>query len=104
MYYRILNGIAESAQIDVNGFDGVWAAAEEGFGEELFENLEELKSIDPKTEIAVISSRVGIKLKVKLLEQAKKENLKKKFERLGHKLNLKIKIHDNLHCITCFRP
>jgi len=32
MYYRIINGIAESAQIDVNGFDGVWAAAEDGFG------------------------------------------------------------------------
>ncbi len=33
MYYRIINGIAESKQLDINGFDGVWAAAEEGFGE-----------------------------------------------------------------------
>ena len=32
MYYRIKNGIAESKQSDINGFDGVWAAEEEGFG------------------------------------------------------------------------
>lgn len=32
MYYRIINGIAESKQSDINGFDGVWAAAEDGFG------------------------------------------------------------------------
>jgi hypothetical protein len=32
MYYRIKNGVAESAQIDINGFSGVWAAEEEGFG------------------------------------------------------------------------
>ena len=31
MYYRIKNGVAESAQIDINGFSGVWAAAEDGF-------------------------------------------------------------------------
>jgi hypothetical protein len=31
MYYRIKNGIAESKQIDINGFSGVWAAEEEGF-------------------------------------------------------------------------
>ena len=33
MYYRITNGIAESKQLDINGFDGVWAAEEDGFGE-----------------------------------------------------------------------
>tara|TARA_R110000823_G_scaffold261484_1_gene382282 strand:+ start:2145 stop:2468 length:324 start_codon:yes stop_codon:yes gene_type:complete len=33
MYYRIINGIAESKQADINGFDGLWAATEEGFGE-----------------------------------------------------------------------
>ena len=32
MYYRIKNGIAESKQSDINGFSGVWAAEEEGFG------------------------------------------------------------------------
>ena len=32
MYYRIKNGIAESKQEDINGFDGVWTAEEEGFG------------------------------------------------------------------------
>ena len=32
MYYRIINGIAESKQSDINGFDGVWAAEEDGFG------------------------------------------------------------------------
>jgi hypothetical protein len=32
MYYRIINGIAESKQSDINGFSGVWAAEEEGFG------------------------------------------------------------------------
>ena len=31
MYYRIINGIAESKQLDINGFDGVWAAEEDGF-------------------------------------------------------------------------
>ena len=31
MYYRIINGIAESKQSDINGFDGVWAAAQDGF-------------------------------------------------------------------------
>jgi hypothetical protein len=31
MYYRIKNGVAESAQRDINGFSGVWAAAEDGF-------------------------------------------------------------------------
>ncbi len=33
MYYRIKNGIAKSKQADINGFDGVWAAEEEGFGD-----------------------------------------------------------------------
>ena len=33
MYYRIINGIAESKQSDINGFDGLWAATEEGFEE-----------------------------------------------------------------------
>tara|TARA_R110002167_G_scaffold265474_1_gene472215 strand:+ start:619 stop:942 length:324 start_codon:yes stop_codon:yes gene_type:complete len=33
MYYRIKNGIAESKQLDINGFPGIWAAAEEGFVE-----------------------------------------------------------------------
>jgi hypothetical protein len=33
MYYRIKNGIAESKQADINGFPGIWAAAEEGFEE-----------------------------------------------------------------------
>ena len=33
MYYRIINGIAESKQADINGFPGIWAAAEEGFEE-----------------------------------------------------------------------
>ena len=32
MYYRIINGIADSKQLDINGFDGVWAAEEDGFG------------------------------------------------------------------------
>jgi len=32
MYYRIKNGIAESKQVDINGFSGVWALEEEGFG------------------------------------------------------------------------
>ena len=32
MYYRIINGIAESKQLDINGFDGVWAAEQDGFG------------------------------------------------------------------------
>jgi hypothetical protein len=32
MYYRIINGIAESKQSDINGFSGIWAAEEEGFG------------------------------------------------------------------------
>ncbi len=32
MYYKIINGVAESKQSDINGFSGVWAAAEEGFG------------------------------------------------------------------------
>jgi hypothetical protein len=31
MYYRIINGIAESKQLDINGFDGVWAEESEGF-------------------------------------------------------------------------
>ena len=31
MYYRIKNGIADSKQLDINGFSGVWAAAEDGF-------------------------------------------------------------------------
>ena len=31
MYYRIINGIAESKQLDINGFSGVWAEEEEGF-------------------------------------------------------------------------
>ena len=31
MYYRIKNGVAESGQRDINGFSGVWAAAEDGF-------------------------------------------------------------------------
>lgn len=39
-------------------------------------NLEELKSIDPKKEIALISSKIGTKLKVSMLEYAKGENLK----------------------------
>ena len=33
MYYRILNGIAVSKQEDINGFSGIWAAEEDGFGE-----------------------------------------------------------------------
>jgi len=33
MYYKIIKGIAKTAQIDINGFDGVWAAAKEGFKE-----------------------------------------------------------------------
>lgn len=33
MYYRIINGIAESKQSDINGFSGVWVEEEEGFGE-----------------------------------------------------------------------
>ena len=32
MYYRIINGVAESKQSDINGFSGVWAVEEEGFG------------------------------------------------------------------------
>lgn len=32
MYYRIKNGVAESKQLDINGFSGVWALEEEGFG------------------------------------------------------------------------
>ena len=32
MYYRIKNGIAESKQEDINGFSGVWAAEQDGFG------------------------------------------------------------------------
>ena len=31
MYYRIINGIAESKQADINGFDGLWAEKSEGF-------------------------------------------------------------------------
>ena len=31
MYYRIINGIAESKQSDINGFDGIWAEESEGF-------------------------------------------------------------------------
>ena len=31
MYYRIINGIAEGAQVDINGFPGVWAEESEGF-------------------------------------------------------------------------
>ena len=31
MYYRIKNGIAEGAQVDINGFPGVWAEESEGF-------------------------------------------------------------------------
>ena len=31
MYYRIINGIAESKQADINGFDGLWAEESEGF-------------------------------------------------------------------------
>jgi|TARA_B100001094_G_C18186336_1_gene804018 hypothetical protein len=31
MYYRIINGIAESKQVDINGFPGVWAEESEGF-------------------------------------------------------------------------
>ena len=33
MYYRIINGIAESCQADINGFDGIWAEKVEGFSE-----------------------------------------------------------------------
>ena len=33
LYYRIVNGIAGGAQLDINGFGGVWAAEEEGFHE-----------------------------------------------------------------------
>jgi hypothetical protein len=32
MYYKIIKGIAKTAQIDINGFDGDWAEAEDGFG------------------------------------------------------------------------
>lgn len=32
MYYRIKNGVAESCQLDINGFSGVWAPKEDGFG------------------------------------------------------------------------
>ena len=32
MYYRIINGIAESKQSDINGFSGIWAAESDGFG------------------------------------------------------------------------
>ncbi len=31
MYYKIKNGVAESKQLDINGFSGVWAEEEEGF-------------------------------------------------------------------------
>ena len=31
MYYRIINGIAEGAQTDINGFEGLWAEESEGF-------------------------------------------------------------------------
>jgi len=31
IYYRIVNGIAESTQSDINGFDGLWAQESEGF-------------------------------------------------------------------------
>lgn len=31
MYYKIVNGVAEDKQSDINGFSGVWAAEEEGF-------------------------------------------------------------------------
>ena len=31
MYYRIINGVAESKQSDINGFSGIWAPEEEGF-------------------------------------------------------------------------
>jgi len=32
MYYKIVNGVAEEKQSDINGFSGIWAAEEEGFG------------------------------------------------------------------------
>ena len=31
MHYRIINGIAESKQEDINGFDGLWVEESEGF-------------------------------------------------------------------------
>jgi hypothetical protein len=31
MYYKIVNGVAEDKQSDINGFSGVWAEEEEGF-------------------------------------------------------------------------
>tara|TARA_B110000977_G_scaffold10564_1_gene13811 strand:- start:75 stop:410 length:336 start_codon:yes stop_codon:yes gene_type:complete len=31
MYYRIINGVAESRQLDINGLDGIWAPETEGF-------------------------------------------------------------------------
>jgi hypothetical protein len=31
MYYKIINGKAESKQADINGFDGLWAEESEGF-------------------------------------------------------------------------
>jgi len=34
MYYRIENGIATSKQEIIEGFSGVWAAEEEGFGKD----------------------------------------------------------------------
>ena len=33
MYYKIENGVAEYKQSDIDGFDGVWAAEQDGFGE-----------------------------------------------------------------------
>jgi hypothetical protein len=31
MYYKIVNGVAESKQSDINGFSGVWVEESDGF-------------------------------------------------------------------------
>ena len=57
---------------DVKGLD------REGYREKLVHNLDEIKRIDPKEEVAVISSGVGKKKKLEMLEFAVDKDIKVK--------------------------
>ena len=48
----------------------------DGFQEVIISNVSTLKTIDVKTQIAVISSTVGAKKKLEILAEAKKSNIK----------------------------
>ena len=48
----------------------------EGFFEIIVENVTQLKKIDSKTKVALISKRVGNKKKIEILQEAKKLNIK----------------------------